>query len=344
MTQDSRTGPGAPPAHMQLVQMSTAFWVSRIVYVAARLGLADHLASGPKSSAEIARATQTHPRSLYRLMRTLASLGLFSEAERDRFSLTPLGEALRTGAPGAARSTVLAFGGNWFWRPWEELEYSIRTGQTAMEKVWGMGAFDYLAKDPEAASLFNDAMIGVHGSEPAAVAAAYDFSRFGTIVDVGGGTGNLLSTILARHAGPRGVLYDRPYVVPEASKVLESRGVAGRVKIEPGDFFERVPSGGDAYVLSHVIHDWTEERCLTILGNCRKAMTPASTLLIVEFVLPPGDAPHFGKLLDIVMLAMPGGEERTEREYAELLRKAGFELCRVVPTESQVGIVEAVLA
>jgi hypothetical protein len=161
---------------------------------------------------------------------------------------------------------------------------------------------------------------------------------------VGGGTGNLLSTILARHAGPRGVLFDRPYVVPEAAKVLESRGVAGRVTIEPGDFFERVPSGGDAYVLSHVIHDWSEEKCLTILGNCRKAMKPGSTLLIVEFVLPPGDAPHFGKVLDIVMLAMPGGEERTEHEYAELLGKAGFELRRVVPTESQVGIVEAALA
>src|SRR5262245_39334040 len=286
MTQDVRSGAEAPPPHMQLVQMASAYWVSRILYVAAKLGIADLLASGPKGSAELARATGTHPRSLYRLMRTLASLGILSEAEPDRFSLTPLGEALRTGAPGAARSTVLAFGGNWFWRPWEELEHSIRTGQTAMEKVWGIGAFDYLAKDPEAASYFNEAMIGVHGSEPAAVAAAYDFSRFGTIVDVGGGTGNLLATILARHKGPRGALFDRPYVVAEAPKLLATRGVADRVTIEPGDFFERVPAGGDAYVLSHVIHDWTEDKCLTILGHCRRAMKKDGTLLIVEFVLP----------------------------------------------------------
>ena len=207
-----------------------------------------------------------------------------------------------------------------------------------------MPFFDYLAQHPEAASHFSEAMVGFHGAEPPAVAAAYDFSGAATIVDVGGATGNMLAAILSRHAAPRGVLFDRPHVVRDAPALLKARGVAARVTIEPGNFFETVPAGGDAYVLSHIIHDWNEEQCLTILGHCRKVLGPDGRLLIVETVLPPGDTPHQGKVQDMVMLVIPGGQERTEAEYAALLGKAGFRLNRVVPTESVVSVVEAVPA
>jgi hypothetical protein len=187
-------------------------------------------------------------------------------------------------------------------------------------------------------------MIGIHGAEPPAVAEAYDFSKFATIVDVGGATGNMLAHILARHAQPRGILFDRAHVVTEAPALLAARGVDSRVSIQPGNFFESVPAGGDAYILSHIIHDWNEDQCLTILGNCRKAMKPGAKLLIVEFVLPEGNTPHFGKLADMVMLAIPGGEERTADEYRTLLAAAGLRMTRVVPTASDVSIVEAELA
>jgi len=277
-------------------------------------------------------------------MRTLASLGVLTEREAERFALTPLGEALKMGAPGAARSTLIAFGGEWFRQGWGELLYSLQTGKPGFDKALGMPLFEYLKQNPEEASHFSAAMVGFHGPEPPTVAAAYDFSRFKTIVDVGGATGNMLAAILSRHVGPRGVLFDRPHVVRDAPALLKARGVEERVTIEPGNFFDSVPAGGDAYVLSHIIHDWTEDQCLTILGHCRKAMKPDGRLLIVEMVLPAGDTPHPGKILDMVMLVIPGGQERTEAEYAALLGKAGFRLTRVVPTASAVGVVEAVVA
>ena len=207
-----------------------------------------------------------------------------------------------------------------------------------------MPLFDYLAQHPEDASLFSETMIGLHSQEPPAVAAAYDFSIFNTIVDVGGATGNMLAAILTHHAGPRGLLFDRPHVVGDAPALLKAKDVSDRVTIEAGDFFKSVPVGGDAYVLSHIIHDWSEDECLTILGHVHNAMKPDSRLLIVEMVLPAGDTPHLGKMLDITMLVVVGGQERTETEYGLLLRKAGFRLTRVVPTNSAVSIVEAVLA
>jgi hypothetical protein len=187
-------------------------------------------------------------------------------------------------------------------------------------------------------------MVGFHNQEPPAVAAAYDFSTFNTIVDVGGATGNILSAVLSLHAGPRGILFDRPHVVKDAPVLLEAKGVRDRITVESGDFFTSVPSGADAYILSHIIHDWDEERCLTILGHVRKAMDTAGRLLIVEMVLPPGDTAHPGKMLDMVMLVQLGGRERTASEYASLLSKAGFRLTQVVPTESAASIVEAVAA
>jgi len=344
MSETAQVSTDAPPAHVQLIQMATSYWASRLLYVAAKLGLADHLASGPKTAEALAGPTGTHAPSLHRVMRTLASLGLLTEDAQHRFELTPLGEALKTGAPGSARATVLTLAGDWVWRGFEHVLYSVETGQSALEKSLGEPLFDWLASHPEDASLFSETMIGFHGEEPAAVAAAYDFSGLRTIIDVGGASGHLLTTILERHPEPRGILFDLPHVVRDAPALIQERGLADRIKIDAGSFFETVPVGGDAYLLSHIIHDWTEDQCLTILGNCRRAMRPDGRVLIVEMVLPEGNDPHPGKMLDMMMLVGPGGQERTEPEYRALLTKAGFNLTKVVPTRSAVSIVEAVRA
>jgi hypothetical protein len=340
-TNETTGEPDLPP-HARVIQMATGYWVSRIVFAAAKLDLADRLADGPKSAAELADPTKTNAHALHRLMRALAALGILAGRDGERFALTPLGETLKTGAPGSARATVLTLGGPLGWRAWEEIVYSVRTGKTGFEKVFGMGAFDYLSQHPDEAALFSETMIGVHGAEPPAVAEAFDFSRFGTVADIGGASGNLLAAVLARHAKPRGILFDLPHVVRDAPALLKARGVADRVRIETGSFFETVPAGADAYMLSHVIHDWSEEQCLTILGHVRRAVPKDGRLLIVEMVLPPGDEFHPGKILDITMLVMPGGQERTPDEYAGLLGKARFQMERIVPTASAVSIVEAV--
>jgi hypothetical protein len=324
--------------------MAMGHWVSQIIYLAAKLDLADHLAEGRKCADELAGVTGTHAPSLFRLMRTLAHLGVLDQDRTNRFGLTPLGEALRTGAPGAARATVLTVASDWWARGFAQLPYSVQTGKSGFEKSLGMPIFDWLARNPQEASMFSETMVGFHGAEPPAVAAAYDFSEFSKIIDVGGATGNLLSAILGRYPGPRGILYDLPHVVRDAPGLLQARGCADRITIESGNFFEQVPSGGDAYLLSHIIHDWSEEQCSTILGNCRRAMKPGSRLLIIEMVLPSNGEPHPGKMLDLMMLAGPGGLERTEPEYATILSRSGLRLARVVPTESAVSIVEAVLA
>ena len=343
MSVHEETASRAVPPHVQLIQMGTAAWVNAVVFAAAKIGLADQLAAGPKNAAELAGPMRLHAPSLHRLMRTLAGLGILTERDAQRFALTPMGEALKTGAPGSARATLIAFGGT-FWRGWEQIVYSLETGNTGFDKAHGMPLFEYLKHHPAEASDFSEAMVGFHGEEPPAVAQAYDFSGFETVVDVGGATGNLLAAILTRHAGPRGVLFDMPHVVGDAPALLKAHGVDDRVTIEAGSFFDTVPAGGDCYLLSHIIHDWNEGKCLTILGHCRKAIKPGGRLLIVEMVLPAGDTPHMGKVLDMVMLVFPGGQERTQAEYGALLDKAGFRLSRVVPTASAVSVVEAVPA
>lgn len=343
MTSSPAPQPDLPP-HAQLIQMAGGGWVAAMVYAAAKLGLVDRLMDRPRTADEVAAATGTHAPTMYRFMRTMASYGLLTEQDGKRFAPTALGEALRDGAPGSARSTVLAFCSPAFSRSWDHLVYSLETGRTGFEKANGMPVFDYFAQQPEEASYFSEAMVGFHGAEPPTVAEAYDFSDADTVVDVGGATGNMLAAILSRHPRPRGVLFDLPHVVGDAPALLEAKGVADRVTIDPGSFFERVTEDGDVYVLSHIIHDWNEDQCLTILGHCRRAMRPDGRVLIVETVLPEGNTPHQGKLQDMVMLVIPGGQERTEPEYDALLGKAGFRLNRVVPTTSVVSIVEAVRA
>ncbi len=331
------------PPHAELIQMAMGFIPARVLYVAAKLGLADLLAEEPKSAAELAGPTGMHARALHRLMRTLSSLGVLTEGTGGRFGLTEMGEALKGGAPGSARASILSFGG-WAWNAFGEMGYSVETGKSAFTKVYGMPPFEWMKSQPEEAALFGETMIGFHGAEPPAVAEAYDFSGFGTVVDVGGSTGNMLVHILGRYPGPRGVLFDLPVTLAEAPAFLRNHGMEERVAIEPGSFFESVPAWADCYILSHVIHDWSEEQNLSILGHCRRVMKPESKLLIVEFVLPSDNSPHPGKILDMVMLTVAGGEERTEEEYSALLAKAGLRMTRVVPTASAASIVEAVVA
>lgn len=330
------------PPHAQLIQMATAHWISQILFVAAKLNLADHLAAGPQSADELGPLTHSHAPSLHRLLRALGHLGLVTQDPDHRFTLTPLGQALQSTAPGAARASVLTMAGPMIRAAIDNLLYSVQTGNTGFDHAMGMPVFDYLAQHPDEAALFSETMIGVHGAEPDAVAAAYDFSPFHTLIDVGGATGNLLAAILSRHPQPTGILFDLPHVVAHAPALLHKRNLASRVSITPGSFFDTLPEGGDAYLLSHIIHDWAQDKALAILANVRRAMKPAAKLLLIEMVLPQGNTPHPGKLLDIMMLTGPGGKERTEPEYAHLLAKAHFHLTRVVPTHSSASIIEAV--
>jgi len=334
----------AVPPQAQLIEMARGHQVSSMLRVAAQLKLADYLSEGPRTAEELAQSTATHAPSLYRFMRTAASLGLFTEDAAHRFSLAPLGEPLRSGIPGSVRTTILSLTGDLFGRPFSNLLYSVQTGKTAFEKEHGAPLFDWLASHPEEGAMFSDLMIGFHGPETGAVAAAYDFSGCETIADIGGATGHMLATIVGSCPGAKGILFDLPHNADGAATLIQARGMAERIRFEAGNFFESVPSGADVYMMSHIIHDWSEEQCLTILGNCRAAMSSKSRLLIIEMVIPPGNGPHPGKATDMVMLAVPGGQERTEQEYCALLAKAGFRLERVVPTESAASVVEAFLA
>lgn len=331
-----------PPPGAALMQLTTAFWLPQALYVVARLGVADHLAQGPRDVEALAAAVGAHPPALRRVLRTLAAHGVFTEVEPGRYALTPVGATLRSGAPEAGRATVLSLVGPAMWQSAGALLHSVQTGRPAFDHVHGAPVFEWFGRQPDEGALFNDAMIGVHGAEPAAVAAAYDFSGLATIVDVGGGTGNLLAAVLRAAPDARGVLQDLPHVVAPARERLGRLGLADRVEVVEGSFFDGVPPGGDAYLLSHVIHDWDDARCGRILDHVRAALRPGGRVLLVEMVVPPGDAPHPSKVLDLVMLAVPGGQERTADEYRALLAAAGLRLTRIVPTASPVSVVEAV--
>lgn len=329
------------PAHLQVMQMAGSLVTARALYALAELGVADHLKDKARSSEELARATGSHAPSLYRLLRTMAAYGLFAEDEERRFSLTPLGATLQTGTSGSARSTVRTTAGQTYWHAFSEFLHSVRTGEPGAEKALGKSFFEHLSEDPEEGRIFDEAMAGIYGGEPPAVAGAYDFSEIDTLVDVGGGGGSLLTTILLANPQMRGVLYDRPHVVRESRALIEAEGLSERCEAVEGDFLGSIPGGGDAYLLSHVLHDWAEPECLTILANCRQAMDDQGRLLVVEMVVPPGDEPHPAKHIDLVMLAVTGGRERDEQEYAELFGEADFELTRVVPTSLPSSLIEA---
>jgi hypothetical protein len=334
------TPPNDAPPRVVMRQMLTAYWTSQALYVAARLGLADLLKGGPRPVADLAAATSTHASSLYRLLRALASSGVFAETAPQTFGLTPLADCLRSDVPFSQRSSALMMGEEHY-QTWGDLLYSIQTGQTAFDYRFGAGIFDYLAGNPRAAAIFDETMTGVHGAETGAMLDAYDFSRFGMLVDVGGGNGTLIMEVLRHTPSLRGVLFDRAHVVGRAAPKLAAAGLAARCATVGGDFFKSVPSGGDAYLLRHIIHDWNDEQAQTILRNVRAVLSPHGVVLVVESVIPPGDGPFFGKWLDLNMLVIPGGKERTADEYRTLFAESGLQLRRVVPTSMEVSVIEA---
>jgi hypothetical protein len=337
------SGTSAASASMALLQLASGSWIGQAVHVAARLGIADQLEDGPKTPATLAEATGTHAGTLHRLLRALASLGVFAEDAEGRFGLTPLAEGLRTNAPGSLRAYAIMMGEDWHWRAWGELLYSVRTGQPAFEHVFGSHVFSYFGEHPEAARVFDAAMTSRTRQEIATMTAAYDWPASGTIVDIGGGQGALLAAILARTPGARGVLFDLPRVIAVARETIEGAGLADRCALAAGDFFEQVPPGGDLYLLKRVVHDWDDERASTILRNCRAAMGERSRLLVIEHVLPPGNAPSWGKLIDLQMLILtPGGRERDEAAFRELLALAGLRVERIIPAGPTASLIEAV--
>ena len=335
MSQNPATPPGA------LLQAIVDYPSAQVVHAAARLGLADLLADGPRSVDDLAAATGTHAPSLARLVRALAALGALAEVGGGRVELTPLGAPLRSDVPGSVRDAVLFLAGEWYWRAWGGLLHSVRTGEPAFPAVHGTTAWDYRARHPEEGAIFDAAMTGISGMAADAVARSYDFSRIGVLADVGGGHGELLAAILAAHPSMRGILFDQPQVVAGARRLLERAGVADRCEVVGGSFFEAVPGGADAYLLKSVIHDWDDPEAAAILRACRAAVGDKGRLLVVERVVGPPNEPDPAKFSDLNMLVELGGRERTAEEYRDLLAGAGFRLVGVTPTGSPFEVVEA---
>ena len=331
------------PPQARLMQMVMGFIVSQAISVASKLYIADQLAGGAKTVAELAAATGTHEPSLYRLMRALSSVGIFHKDEDGRFSNTSLSEFLRSDHPESMRGAAHMICDREHWHAHGNMLHSVRTGETAFDHTFGMPIFPYLEKNAGAAEVFDNAMTSFSQAVSRAVAATYDFSRARTIADIGGGHGLLLSNILKTNPEAKGILFDQAHVTSGAVAQLENAGVAGRVEIVSGDFFEAIPVEADIYLMKFILHDWNDEQCDAILANLAKYAKPGSRLLLVETVVEEDDnQPSASKVMDLNMLGMTGGKERTPTEYAELFERAGFRLVAVHPTPSPLQIVEAV--
>jgi O-methyltransferase domain len=330
------------PPPMQMFLLSEGTTVFTAVTLAAELGIADLLVNGPRSSDEIARATSTHPGSLYRLLRLLSVFGVFSEVEPHRFEQTQVSDLLRSGTPGSMRPWMRMVGLAAWGPMFAEAMHSVKTGEPSFKRSMGVEFFDYLTTHPRDAEIFNEAMTAFGQGVGAAVVQAYDFGGVQRLVDVGGGHGTLISAILQANPHLKGTLFDLPRVADGAQSALSAAAVADRCDIASGDFFESVPVGGDAYVLKWIIHDWDHDRALAILRNCRRAMSQTGRLLLIESVISSAGEPDPGKIMDFIMLLGLGGQERTEQQYADLLREAGFDLTRVVPTASPMSVIEAI--
>lgn len=329
-----------PSPLVALRRMIVGYRLSQALFVAAELGIADLLKDGPRSIDALAQATGTHPPSLYRVLRLLASEGVFIEHEQRHFGLTPLAVPLQSDVPGTLRSRALFDSTDCNWRAWGQLRHGVMTGGAVFEHAFEMPFFDYLQQHPSPAVRFDALQADQTLPWARAIVEAYDFSSVGTLVDVGGGYGSLLSAILSAHPRMRGVLYDLPHVIAGAQPRLTATAVTDRCEALAGDFFVAVPPGGDTYLLKHILHDWEDERCLTILQNCRRAMPSEGRLLVVEVIIPPDNEPDYGKYLDLNMMVLLRGQERTEAEYRQLFAASGFTLSRVIATPSEVSVIE----
>jgi len=319
--------------------------LTQMVYVVAELGIVDQLeAAGPQSAEQLAAACGAHAASLYRVLRGLAGAGVFSEDDSGCFTATDAGRLLLRERPDSLHPWVIDYGQPWWWQPWGRLLHTVRTGETAFPAVHGSAFFDWLRAHPEDLERFNAHMTAMTVAAAAAVGAACDLAGARVIVDVAGGHGSLLATLLARDPALAGILFDLPEVVAGAGAVLKARGVAARVRCVGGSFFEAVPRGGDLYLLKDIVHDWDDDRALAILRNCRDAMSPGARLVLVERVIEPGNSPSAAKLLDVSMMVITGGRERSAADYRELLAASGLRLAGITPTRSAHSLLEAVPA
>jgi ubiquinone/menaquinone biosynthesis C-methylase UbiE len=331
--------PALPQA--EIFHLIGGYWLSRAVYLAARLKLADAVGDRPTSLSEIARTTGTRPENLRRLMRALAAHGFFRDTGNENFGQTPLSETLRSDRPGSMRAFAEAELGHDHYDSWANAESCLREGGTAFERLYGMPIWRYYAEHPETNALFGEAMTNLTAIANAAVLSSYQFAPFRHAVDIGGGHGSFLSAILDHHPDARAVLFDLPSVLADAARAGFVMRHQARLELAGGDFFEAVPAGGDLYLLKFVLHDWDDERSGAILNNIRRVIDPTGRLVVVEIVLPPMNEPHIGPLIDLNMMVMTGGAERTEFEYGELLAKSGFRMERVAATRSPFSVIEA---
>jgi hypothetical protein len=331
-----------PSAVAAVHDLTAGRWAADIVGVAAELGLADRIQSAPKTVEEIATVMGLHAPSLYRLLRALASFGIFAEQEDGSFAHTPMSETLRSEVPYSMRGHARLNFRPWTRRAWGELELTIRTGTPAFEQAEGIQMFDYLNQHPEETQIFAEAMRGHIVRTGAALSEAYDFSSIGTLADIGGSQGLVLSMVLNKYPLLRGILFDLPTVIEGASEFLKSSGVEQRVELKGGDFFKSVPSGADAYLLSQILHDWSDADSLRILKTIQAAAKPGAKLLLLEAIVEDSNKPQFAKILDIWMLAHLRGKERTLAEWRNLLGAGGFRLSRTIPTSTFASVIEAV--
>ena len=341
MSQAPTAVPQMPP-QAALLQMLTGKWVSTVISTLAHFGLADHLESGPKSPKELAALTGTQENALYRLLRAAASLGVFTELEDGRFANTPLSEPLRSNAVPCIRNFAMMMLDDYHVGSWAALPWCVETGKPAPYKLFGMRSFDWFEKHPEKSVNFHNAMSDLSQGDSAAVAASYDFSKFRSVMDVAGGLGTLLAAILERTPGLRGTLFEVPHVVERAKLSPILAPYRNRVEFVGGSFLESLPGGCDAYLMKHILHDWEDAEAGEILDHLRKVIGPQGRLLVAEQVVPPRNEPGLAKLMDIEMMVLPGGRERTEQEWKDLLHAHGFRLENVVKTPAPPCIIEAV--
>ncbi|HEY2865719.1 MAG TPA: methyltransferase [Pyrinomonadaceae bacterium] len=343
METNAQTAEQPPPPQAMLLGIGMGAMLSQALGVAAELGIADQLSSGPKTSADLATSVGAHEPSLYRILRSLASAGVFTETGERTFVNSPMSEMLRSDIPGSMRSGARFMARPWHFAAWGNMLHSAKTGETTCPTTLGMEIFEFFAANPEESELFNDAMSAMSAMSAPAIVEAYDFSDIDTLADIAGGHGRLLSQILKANPGLKGILFDLEHVIAGAGEMLEREGVADRVTTASGDFFKEVPTA-DAYIMKHIIHDWDDDRAVQIMKTIHQSMPDNGRLLVVEMVVPEGNEPHPSKVLDLEMLTLPGGLERTEKEFRSLFERAGFRLSRLVPTKSAFSILEGLRA
>ena len=329
------------PPPIQMLQMIMGSWVAQAVGTTARLGIADHIAAGTRTAEEIAKRAEANPDAVFRMMRALASIGVFTMSGNE-FGLTPVGETLRSDVPGSVRWFAIAETDRAHWQTWGMFPRAVKEGRKMSSEALGMEVWDYYREHPDDAEAFSRAMTSASDMATGAVLSSYDFSGAATIADIGGAHGALLQGILADNPQATGVLFDLPHVIEGAKAAIAKTNLGSRITTVSGDFFEGVPAGADIYLLKHIIHDWNDEKSIAILASVKKAMKPTSKVLVIDFALPHDATPSIAHFVDLNMLVMLDGRERTAEQFAALFAKAGLRQSRFIPTFAPVGIAEGV--